>query len=316
MKTIDLFAGCGGMSLGFANVGFQIQAAFDHWQPAVRVYQENFEHPMHSVDLAESAAHELIQQYDAEMIIGGPPCQDFSSAGKRDEGLGRADLTLTFADIVADNQPQWFVMENVERIQKSHVLQQAKQTFKAAGYGLTETVLLASLCGVPQNRKRYFLVGELHGEDDMLLPYLEKNLAEKPMTVHDYLGDTLGLTVYYRHPRTYQRRGIFSIHEPSPTVRGVNRPVPKTYQQHHGDAGAVTPALRALTTYERSLIQTFPEDFIWQGTKTNLEQMIGNAVPVKLAEYIARAILDYQTDRDSGTLQYTTPLQLSLFDEK
>lgn len=96
---------------------------------------------------------------------------------------------------------------------------------------------------------------------------------------------------------TLIRRGIFSIDEPSPTIRGVNRPIPKTYRQHPGDAALLSKQIRALTTIERSYLQTFPETFIFEGSKTDLEQMIGNAVPVKLAEYVARCLLDYKRDR-------------------
>jgi DNA (cytosine-5)-methyltransferase 1 len=116
------------------------------------------------------------------------------------------------------------------------------------------------------------------------------------MTIRDYFGDSLGIEYYYRHPRSYKRRGIFSIDEPSPTIRGVNRPIPKTYKLHSGDLCPVTENLRPLTTIERSKIQTFPGDFIFDEknqSKTDLEQMIGNAVPVKLAEYIANSIAEY-----------------------
>ncbi len=113
------------------------------------------------------------------------------------------------------------------------------------------------------------------------------------MTLRDYFGDSLGVEDYYRHPRSYQRRAIFSIDEPSPTVRGVNRPVPPTYKNHPGDTAQISKDLRPLTTKERSMIQTFPENFIFEGTKADLEQMIGNAVPVKLAEYVAQCVLEY-----------------------
>jgi len=312
MRTLDLFAGCGGLSLGFQNAGYQLVAAYDHWEPAIQVYQDNFSHPIFSVDLAQLDAATL-QEYQADMIIGGPPCQDFSSAGKRDETLGRADLTYRFGEMVVQIQPSWFVMENVERIINSAVLKQTKDLLIQAGYALTETVLDASYCGVPQKRKRFFLIGEYEGIPNALRAYLEKNQSIQPMTVYDYLGDSLGIKTYYRHPRSYQRRGIFSIYEPSPTVRGVNRPVPKTYQKHKNDAGEVDDKLRALTTKERSLIQTFPSDFKLKGTKTNLEQMIGNAVPVKLAEFVARAILNYQQDQMTGTIVEPSPIQLPLF---
>ncbi|MGI8504092.1 MAG: DNA cytosine methyltransferase, partial [Hassallia sp.] len=93
--------------------------------------------------------------------------------------------------------------------------------------------------------------------------------------------------------RSYKRRAIFSIDEPSPTIRGVNRPIPKNYKIHPGDAAPLTPQLRSLTTIERSYIQTFPPNFIFESCKTDLEQMIGNAVPVKLAEYVAKCLYEY-----------------------
>jgi len=299
MKTVDLFAGCGGLSLGFQNAGFDIIAAFDCWHPAIEVYKENFKHPIFEKDLSENEAYKTIAIFNPEVIVGGPPCQDFSSAGKRDESLGRADLTLSFANIVSHIKPQWFVMENVERIAKSRILETALEIFKKSGYGLTSSILNASYCGVPQARKRYFLIGQFGGKDDSLTHYLIKNQSQKAMTIFDYLGESLGIEYYYRHPRSYKRRAVFSIHEPSPTVRGVNRPIPKTYKKHEGDVCDINENLRPLTTIERSYIQTFPKTFKFKGNKSDLEQMIGNAVPVKLAEYVARCILEYSDRQDA-----------------
>lgn len=313
MRTVDLFCGCGGLSLGFQNAGFDIVGAFDCWLPAIEVYKKNFQHPIFNVDLLQNTARETIAKLNPEMIIGGPPCQDFSSAGKRDESLGRADLTLSFARIIADIKPQWFVMENVERICKSQVLQSALKIFKNSEYGLTSATLDASLCGVPQLRKRYFLIGQLHGVDNILSYYLSKNQSKKPMTIFDYLGHSLGIEYFYRHPRSYKRRAVFSIYEPSPTVRGVNRPIPKTYQKHKGDLCDITENLRPLTTLERSYLQTFPTTFKFAGSKTDLEQMIGNAVPVKLAEYIAVCILEYIKD-NSNNIYPLPERQLNLFE--
>lgn len=313
MKTIDLFAGCGGLSLGFQQAGFPIVAAFDNWKSAIQVYQKNFTHPIFALDLSENFAHQIIHQYQPDMIIGSPPCQDFSSAGKRDESLGRANLTLVFAQIIAQVKPQWFVMENVDRIEKSNILKIALNIFQETGYGLTAKIINASYCGVPQFRKRYFLIGELSGKDQALNFYLEKNLSPQPMTIFDYLGNRLGIEFYYRHPRSYQRRGIFSIYEPSPTIRGVNRPLPKTYQKHPGDACDLHENLRPLTTLERSYIQTFPKTFKWEGTQSDLEQMIGNAVPVNLSKYVATAILEYQQDQKYQTFPKPQYQQLSLF---
>jgi len=314
MRTVDLFCGCGGLSLGFQNAGFDIVAAFDSWLPAIEVYKDNFQHSVFEKDLSENEAYLDIAKLNPEVIIGGPPCQDFSSAGKRDESLGRADLTLKFAYIVSQVRPRWFVMENVERITKSHILRKALEIFREEGYGLTSSVLNASYCGVPQVRKRYFLIGQLGGEDNFLDFYLTKNQSKKPMTIFEYLGDSLGVEYFYRHPRSYKRRAIFSIHEPSPTVRGVNRPIPRTYKKHQGDVCEVNENLRPLTTIERSYIQTFPSTFRFKGNKSDLEQMIGNAVPVKLGEYVARCILEYVEDFSKKTYS-SPPVQLKLFEK-
>jgi DNA (cytosine-5)-methyltransferase 1 len=293
MKVIDLFSGCGGLSLGFQNAGFDVVAGFDNWQLAIDIYKLNFKHPIINIDLSEIFDYSIFRNLNPDVVVGGPPCQDFSSAGKRNEDNGRGDLTISFADIIMNIRPKWFVMENVERIVKTQKLITAKKIFKSIGYGLTETILDASYCGVPQARKRYFMIGLLDAEDDFLSYYLAKNLANKPMTIHDYLGKSLGIEYYYRHPRSYQRRGVFSIHEPSPTIRGVNRPMPKGYSKHDGDPVENLDNIRPLTTVERSYLQTFPSDFIWLGNKTAQEQMIGNAVPVNLAKFVGNAILDY-----------------------
>lgn len=301
LRIIDFFAGCGGLSLGFQNAGMTVVAAFDKWEAAVEVYRKNFSHEIYSCDLGNIHDYNYFLSFNPDVIIGGPPCQDFSSAGKRNEDLGRGDLSITFAQIIAFVKPQWFVMENVDRFQKTEKYHQVIKIFKNNGYGLSENIINAAFCGVPQSRKRYFCIGELNGIDNALIPYIKYNLSRDPTTIRHYLGNSLGIEYYYRHPRTYQRRGIFSIDEPSPTIRSVNRPVPKSYKGHPGDAAPITSDLRPLTTIERSYIQTFPSYFIFDEqnqSKTDLEQMIGNAVPVKLAEFVARCLLQHIKDNN------------------
>ena len=299
-RVVDLFAGCGGMSLGFQNVGFEIVGAFENWQLAVDCYAQNFNHPVYTSDLSDiENSISAIQALNPDIIIGGPPCQDFSHAGKRIEDK-RAGLTETFAEIVACIRPRWFVMENVDRAMKSLAYKEARSILVDAGYGLTEKVLDASLCGVPQKRKRFFCIGSLNHDDDFLTQFIESKLNINETTLRDYFGATLDFDYYYRHPRNYSRRAVFSVDEPAPTMRGVNRPVPKGYPGHPGDACALNPSIRALTTLERALIQTFPADFKWIGTKTDMEQMIGNAVPVKLSEFVAKSLLHhiYECEKD------------------
>ena len=99
----------------------------------------------------------------------------------------------------------------------------------------------------------------------------------------------------YRHPRNYCRRAIFSVYEPSPTIRGVNRPVPPNYKRNHLDT-ADPAEVRALTSYERSRIQTFPKTWRWvldesSRTKTDVELLIGNAVPINLSRFVGQVAL-------------------------
>lgn len=294
MKCVDLFCGCGGLSLGFQKAGYDILAAFDNWDEAIELYRKNFKHPVYKQDLSDvEGTSAVISKLHPDMIIGGPPCQDFSSAGCRNEDNGRGILTVCYAQIIANVHPEWFVMENVGKIVGTNKLTQAKEIYRRAGYGLTQIVLDASLCGVPQKRKRFFLIGHLNAEDDFMRCHLMANMSKRPMTVRDYVGNTWGIDYYYRHPRSYARRGVFSMDEPSPTVRGVNRPVPNGYKLHPGDPVSTLEGIRQLTTKERSIIQTFPENYILEGSKTNIEQMIGNAVPVNLAQYVGNAIMEY-----------------------
>lgn len=315
MRVVDLFCGCGGLSLGFEKAGMEVVAAFDNWQEALHVYRNNFDHPAIRADLMDvEGSAEQIRPYAPDMIIGGPPCQDFSSAGKRDENNGRGDLTVAYAKIITAIRPQWFVMENVERILKSQKLIDALEIFHAAGYGTSHTVLNAALCGVPQKRKRFVMIGKLGAKNDFMQETIRENLADHEMSVAEYFGEKLDIKYYYRHPRSYVRRGIFSTDEPSATIRGVNRPMPQGYQLHPGDPVKSLKGIRSLTTHERSMIQTFPEDFNFEGSKTNIEQMIGNAVPVNLGYFVADAIFRYSGEKRIFYKKKTIIKQLNLLD--
>ena len=295
MRVIDLFAGCGGMSLGFENAGFDIVAAFDNWDAAITIYEINFSHPIYKKDLG---ADDVVQQISAlhpDLIMGGPPCQDYSIAGKRELGK-RANLTIRFAEIVSTVKPTWVVFENVYNIERFSTVTVLKQMLSDAGYGITTQVLDASRCGVPQKRQRFFLVGKLGERDGFLDETLTSNLSNKQMTVRDYLGDTLNTEFYYMHPRSYNRRAVFSIDEPAATIRGINRPIPENYMRHHADKADICDGVRALTTRERGYIQTFPDTFKFPGAKTDVELAIGNAVPPALAMYVANCIKQYYSE--------------------
>lgn len=302
IRTVDLFCGCGGMSLGFQNNGYTIVGAFDFWQSAIDCYSSNFNHNACRLDLSKkNTALSAIRPLAPEIIIGGPPCQDFSSAGERKEGE-RANLTISFAKIVKSIKPKYFVMENVSRAKSSEAYKEARKLFKAAGYGLTEQVLDASKCGVPQKRKRFFCVGALGEEDAFLDTYLFANQSVLPLTMREFFDTNhydLPFDYYYRHPRSYARRAVFSVNEPAATIRGVNRPKPPEYKQHTNDASA-PDGVSSLTFRHRALLQTFPQSFRFCDNQAVSEQLIGNAVPVNLASHVAKALLAYE-NKETGS---------------
>ena len=185
-------------------------------------------------------------------------------------------------------------MENVYNIEKSPIFEEVLEIFKSAGYGVTKHVWDASYMGVPQMRRRYFVVGRLDEKDDFLLEKMLSGLSKERMTVRKYFKDKpIGADYIYQHPRTYKRRAIFSIDEPLSTIRSVNRPIPSNYVIHPADKTSDLSKVHVLTTKERSYIQSFPESFEFVGTTSSIEQAIGNAVPVKMAEYVGKVINGY-----------------------
>lgn len=299
-RAVDLFCGCGGLSLGLADAGFDVVAGLDGWKAAVDVYKAN--NPAHDCfvfDLSHEAdTVEIVKRYRPFLVAGGPPCQDYSPAGGRIEGV-RAELTVGFARVVVGSGAESFIMENVPRARLSSTFKKAMRVFRKAGFGMTSVVLNAALCGVPQARQRLFLIGLKGERDDFLLSSIEEGLSSRPMTVREYDPDLVGFDHYYRHPRTYQRKAIFSIDEPSPTIRGVNRPKPPTYKMHRNDSHSPSDArVQALDLDQRARLQTFPSGYFDISiSKADKEQMIGNAVPPLLARFVAAALLDYASTR-------------------
>lgn len=304
MRAVDLFAGCGGLSRGFQGAGFELVLAIEKWAPARDAYEQNFDHPIQNIDLSDVVTSvRRIKKERPSIIIGGPPCQDYSQAGMRIES-DRAQLTVSFAEIINILRPKWFVMENVREARKSVSWCSARHLLAAAGYGITECVLDAAQYGVPQHRKRFFAVGCLGESDNFLLDEILDGASSTPTTVRDYLGDEFGIENYYRHPRTWGRRGVYSIDEPSPTIRTTNRPVPPGYTRHKDDA-ADFRTVRALTPDERARIQTFDRDFKLPGSTSQRDTFVANAVPVLLARHVAEAIVGFEKIGGSDRSEHT-----------
>jgi DNA (cytosine-5)-methyltransferase 1 len=159
MRVVELYAGAGGMGFGLRRAGFEMVRAYDNMQCAVDVYNRNVGYNAVRADLENVAAIAPgICELRPDIIVGGPPYQDFSPAGAGVEGE-RANHTRIFALYVCAAAPAWFMMENVQRAGKSAAWADAREMLKNAGYGLTQVVVNAALYGVPQKRQRFIVIG-------------------------------------------------------------------------------------------------------------------------------------------------------------
>lgn len=181
---IDLFCGAGGMSYGFEMVGFKPVLAIDIWQDALDTYKHNNPNgttlcaDLSNIDIKQVAQDYGIKKVD--LIIGGPPCQGFSVAGKRIVDDIRNKLYKSFVSFVEYFSPDMFVMENVPNILSigdGIVRESILADFKALGYDVKYKVLTASDYGVPQNRRRAIFVGTKKGEFDFPTPSVKTKVT-------------------------------------------------------------------------------------------------------------------------------------------
>ena len=165
-KTIDLFCGLGGFSLGFEMAGFETSLAIDKWEHAINTFNYNRDHKVgQNIDIHDFDNETLktfISENDITGIIGGPPCQGFSMVGTRDETDDRNSLYLEYVRFVEVVRPKFFILENVKgllNLKKGFFKKDIIERFTALGYNVKSQLLKASHYGVPQNRERVFFVG-------------------------------------------------------------------------------------------------------------------------------------------------------------
>lgn len=189
--VLDLFCGCGGLSLGFEMAGFDVELAIDNWEDALVTYRHNRKGVKAiNADLLNLDPKDISDKYnvrDVDVIIGGPPCQGFSVAGKRIIDDERNKLYKSFVRFVEFFQPKAFVMENVPNILSmgDGIIRDAIiKDFSDLGYIVSYKVLMASDYGVPQNRRRAIFVGLR----DRAFSFPEKTV-EEPVTTYDALSD-------------------------------------------------------------------------------------------------------------------------------
>jgi len=172
-RSLDLFSGCGGLSLGMSLAGnsngdrIETACAIDIWEIACKT----FEHNLGLKPICEPIDDELIRKVEADfgpfdIVVGGPPCQGFSTAGKRALDDERNSLVLAFLRAIEITSPKVFVMENVtgfKTFQNGKIHEEVVRFAKRLGYQVRSAIVLASLSGVPQRRKRFLLVGSKVG---------------------------------------------------------------------------------------------------------------------------------------------------------
>lgn len=191
-NVLDLFCGCGGMSLGFEKAGYHVLLGIDNWKDALTTYEYNHNNSSTlCADLSTLMPEEVdekINHESVDVIIGGPPCQGFSIAGKRIIDDERNKLYKAFLRMVAYFKPQAFVMENVPNILSmgnGAIKNMIIKDFEELGYTVVNKVLMASDYGVPQNRRRAIFVGMLENKK---FDYPLKSI-EVPVTSWEALSD-------------------------------------------------------------------------------------------------------------------------------
>ena len=164
--VLDLFCGCGGLSLGFTQAGFDVKLGIDAWSDAIKTFNATHANAQGIVaDLFTTCPQEIADQTDlktVDVIIGGPPRQGFSTAGKRMIDDERNQLYKSFVEFVKFYKPKAFLMENVPNMMsmgKGIIKEQITQDFENLGYFVHSKILIASDFGVPQNRRRAFFIG-------------------------------------------------------------------------------------------------------------------------------------------------------------
>lgn len=210
---VDLFSGAGGLSLGLSHAGWTPVLAVDHWDDAVETYKANFSgHTVLLDEVSSLTPQRLAKLLPAEpdWVVGGPPCQGFSTVGKRDREDPRNVLVREFAQVVRTLRPVGFVVENVVGLRDMRFVDEVCRLFERDGYTVTPMVLRAADFGVPQLRHRIFFIGSRLG---LHFVKPEPQLKEDSyVTVWDAIGDLPPLLpgeaaeTYTKPPSTpYQR---------------------------------------------------------------------------------------------------------------
>lgn len=228
MRTFSLFSGCGGCSLGLKQAGINVDLAVDIDQDACNTYSANLgQNTAWCVDLSTIKPIDILEKSNARkdniaLIVGGPPCQGFSSAGAKDWADPRNVLIRNFVDTIISLKPTWFIMENVEGLLTANdgvFLIEALTQFLEAGYWVRTKKIYMEQYGIPQRRKRVFVVGNLECCDfdfpeqtHFEQPTLFNTEQQRLIKILEAIGDlppasSTGEVFYHKVPQNdYQER--------------------------------------------------------------------------------------------------------------
>lgn len=300
--VVSMFSGCGGMDIGFLGgfesggktydrLPFKIVWANDLNEAACDTYKRNIGHEIHCGDVWKQL-DTLPKQ--ADLVIGGFPCQDVSVNGKL-AGIGgkRTGLYKAMVEAVSSLKPKMFVAENVKGLlsDDKKPLKQIASEFETQGYEVTAQLYLAADYGVPQMRERVFIVGTSKRASIPTFVHPEPTLTkEKWMTAKDAIGDLESA------PESKEANHTWSRAESSPEQGcrklKADRPSATIRSECHGNIQFHYGKPRRLSMREAARIQSFPDTFRFTPGLRETERMVGNAVPPVLAWHIARAVRD------------------------
>ncbi|WP_395154672.1 DNA cytosine methyltransferase [Ilumatobacter sp.] len=362
LTVIDLFAGCGGMTQGFVDAGFTPVMAIEMNPHAAATYAANFDPDLtHTLcaDISEVATADIPA---ADVVIGGPPCQGFSALGRQKKDDPRNKLWMEYVRVVRAAQPEFFVLENVDRFMASgefELLSHEVDKGLLKDYEIRTAVLNAADYGAPQRRKRTIVIGSRRGQPTMPnpthgrkatldrapwttlataldgipfrarssgpLPSNDMNIFDQkiagPFTMEELhfgrnatqlsrdryevippgggrfdLGrerpDLLPPCWRNKPTGTSDVMGRLEWDKPSVTIRTeFFKPEKGRYLHPQWEQARRSEQVnRVITHREAATIQTFPDHFLWCGTKTEIARQIGNAVPPVLARALAEHI--------------------------
>lgn len=284
--VISLFAGCGGSSLGYSMAGYRELLAVDWDDHAVETFKLNFPGvPVYHGDIAKLSVEDCLRitglkPGELDVLDGSPPCQGFSTAGKRKMEDGRNSLFREYVRLLRGLQPKTLVMENVSGMIKGKmklIFVEILRELKAAGYRISARLLNAMYYGVPQNRQRIIFIGvrkDLERESSHPRP------ESKSITVHQSIGADACF---------YNSRYRWRLIKNSPFATFT-----KTKSKSHQILCA--GEIRYLTENELKFGASYPRSFRFRSYADAING-IGNSVPPlfmrAIASHVKRQILDY-----------------------